>query len=169
MGLAPLSHIKETLDRIFGKGQWAHWELETISFELKLVLDELTRDKISILQAIEIDPKLFYEDITFFLHATDVINNKVADFEHLTTPTSLELAYAIEESKKLEVPKDSFNNVNSDIVETLAYLLREEGYSEPVYPFTFVPISRLTPGQTPEDTDAKRKAIELYITEMGGL
>jgi hypothetical protein len=169
MGLASLSHIKQTLDSIFGKGQWADWELETISFELKLVFDELTQDKISVLQCIELEPELFYGDMSFFLHATDVINNKVADFERLPMPTSLELAYAIEESKLLDIPKESFSKVNSDIIDTVAYLLREEGYSEAVYPFTFVPSSKLAPGQTPEDTDAKRKAIEIYITEMGGL
>lgn len=169
MGLATLSHIKNTLDRIFGKGAWAHWEIETISMELNLVLDELIRDKIGLLQAIEIDPNLFYEDITFFLHAVDVINNKIADFERLPMPTSLELAYAIEESKSLNVNKNSFHKVNSDIVQVLSYLLREEGYSEAVYPFTFVPVSHLVPGQTPIDTEAKRKAIEVYITEMGGL
>lgn len=169
MGLAPLSHIKATLDRIFGKGMWATWELETISFELKLVLDELTRDKISLLQAIELDPSLFYGDMTFFLHAVDVMNNKVADFERLPMPTSLELAYAIEESKALVVNKESFSKSDSDIVETVAYLLREEGYSEPVYPFQFVPASMLQAGQTPDDTEAKKTAIAEYIKGMGGL
>ncbi len=169
MGLAPVSHIKETLDRIFGEGKWLDWELETISFELKLILDELTRDKISLLQAIGKNPSLFYEDMTFFLHATNVINNKVTDFEYLPMPTSLELAYAIEESKKLSVVKDSIHKVNSDIAETISYLLREEGYSEPVYPFNFISIANLEPGQTPEDTEAKKRAIEIYVTEMGGL
>ncbi len=154
---------------MFGKNVWITWEIENISFELKCVLDELTRDKIEILQALTIHPELFYEDISFFLHATDVINNKVADFERLPMPTSLELAYAIEESKLLEVPKDSFTKVNSDIVHTIAYLLREEGYSEPIYPFTFIPADQLHPGQTPEDTEAKKMAIEHYIKEMGGL
>lgn len=169
MGLAPLSHIKTTLDRIFGKGQWATWELETLSFELKLVFDELTRDKIVLLQAIELDPTLFYEDMTFFLHAVDVMNNKVADFERLPMPMSLELAYAIEESKSLNVTKDSFSKANSDIVQTVAYLLREEGYSEPLYPFTFVPKDMLVQGQTPGDTEDKKMAIAEYIKGMGGL
>lgn len=169
MGLAPISHIKATLDRIFGKGQWATWELETISLELKLVLDELTRDKICLLQAIELHPKLFFEDISFFLHATDTINNRVADFDSLPMPNTLELAYAIEESKQLSVPREAFEHPNSDIVQTVAYFLREEGYSEPLYPFTFVPPAVLQPGQTPEDTESKKKAIEAYISEMGGL
>ncbi len=107
--------------------------------------------------------------MTFFLHAVDVMNNKVADFERLPMPTSLELAYAIEESKSLDVHKTEFTKANSDIVQTVAYLLREEGYSEPVYPFTFVPQSMLQPGQTPEDTEAKKTAIAHYIKEMGGL
>jgi hypothetical protein len=169
MGLAPVSHIKATLDRIFGGGQWVTWELETVSMELGLVLDELTRDKICLLQAIEVNPKLFFEDISFFLHATDTINNRVADFDSLPMPNTLELAYAIEESKQLNVPREALSDPKSDIVQAITYLLKEEGYSEPVYPFTFVPNTTLFPGQTPGDTEAKKKAIEVYISEMGGL
>lgn len=169
MGLAPVSHIKATLDRIFGKGQWATWEVETISLELKLVLDELTRDKICLLQALELNPKLFFEDVSFFLHATDTINNRVADFDTLPMPNSLELAYAIEESKQLNVPRESLSNPSSDIVQAVTYLLKQEGYSEPIPPFSFVPATALQPGQTPEDTENKKKAIEAYISAMGGL
>lgn len=169
MGLAPLSHIKQNLDRLFGEGVWYDWELETISFELKLVLDELTRDKISIIQAIGKDPDLFFNDIIFFLHAVEVMNNKIADFESFPVPNSLEIAYAIEESKVLGVNATSLADPNSDIVEALAYLLTEEGYSVPVPPFMFLPPSFLTPGQTPEDSEAKKRAIELYIEHMGGL
>lgn len=169
MGLAPLSHIKKALDRFFGTNDWKDWELETISMELGLVLDELTRDKISLLQAIENNPELFYTNMGFFLHAVDVINNNVADFEYLPLPSSLELAYAIEESKSLDVPKAEFNDPDSSIVNTIAYILNQEGYSEPVYPFTFIPADKLSPGQTPQDTDNKRKAIEEYIKGMNEL
>jgi len=84
-------------------------------------------------------------------------------------PNTLELAYAIEESKLLNVPQDAFEHPSSDIVQTVTYFLRDEGYSEPIFPFTFVPASSLSPGQTPEDTEAKKRAIEVYISEMGGL
>lgn len=169
MGLAPLSHIKSNLDRLFGEGQWCDWEIETISFELKLVLDELTRDKISLLQAMGKNPDLFFNDIIFFLHAVEVMNNKVADFESFPVPNSLEIAYAIEEAKVIGVNATSLADTKSDIVEALAYLLVEEGYSEPVSPFGFIPKGFLSHGQTPDDTEAKKEAIELYIEHMGGL
>lgn len=169
MGLAPLSHIKKTLDRLFGEGIWCDWEIETISFELKLILDPLTRDKISLLQAMGKDPDLFFNDIIFFLHAVEVMNNKVADFDSFPVPNSLEIAYAIEEAKVVGVNATALANPESDIVEALAYLLVEEGYSEPVTPFGFIPKSFLTPGQTPNDTEAKKEAIEVYIEHMGGL
>lgn len=169
MRLAPLSHIKTTLNRLFGEGAWYDWELETISFELKLVLDELTRDKISVIQAIGKDPDLFYNDVIFFLHAVEVMNNKIADFDSFPVPNTLEIAYAIEEAKSLGARATPLADPKSDIVEAIAYLLSEEGYSIPVSPFGFVPIEYLTPGQTPEDSESKKRAIELYIEHMGGL
>jgi hypothetical protein len=165
LGLARLIDIKNNLDRIFGKDAWVGWEIETISFELKVILDELTKDKIGILQVMAMKPDLFFHDSTFFLHTTEVINNKVADFDSFPFPTSLELAYAIEETKFLNLPIDS----SSDVVDIVSYILREEGYSKPVYPFNFIPESKLEAGQTDEDIEAKKKAIYLYINHMNSL
>jgi hypothetical protein len=168
MGLASISHIKATLDRIFGKGGWEDLEIETISITLGVELDGLTRDKISVLQILVTQPELFFEDASFMLYATDVINNIEADFEYVPAPTSLELAYAIVQVRKI-LTEDS---VYIDIAETgfpvtVTYLLRQEGYSAPVYPFEFIPPTSLEAGQTAEDTANKAKAIKRYIKEMG--
>lgn len=165
LALAPISHIRTQLDRIFGSSEWVDWELETISLDLGLLLDELTRDKIKLLQVMAQKPTLFFEDALFFLYATDVINNKVADFEHAPAPNSLELAYAIFEAHQLGLPRPDM----SSIAEVVAYILRQEGYSEPVAPFDFVPASMLSPGQEQVDTEAKKRAIQFYIKHMESL
>jgi hypothetical protein len=167
MGEATLSHIKSTLDRIFGKSEWASLEIETISMVLGLILDGLTRDKIQLLQIFEVHPDKFFDDPVFMLYATDVINNIEADFEYVPTPTSLELAYAIEEVKKILAANDQYFSFDYNIVESVAYLLRQEGYSEPIETFDFIPKDKLVAGQTPEDTENKRKAIKKYLKHMG--
>jgi hypothetical protein len=169
MGLASISHIKNALDRVFGKGEWANLEIETISLTLGIYLDELTRDKISVLQIVETQPELFFDDASFTLYATDVINNIEADFEFVPTPTTLELAFAISEIRKILVENGVYIAVeNSGLVTTAAYILRNEGYSEPIYPFDFIPADKLEAGQTSEDTENKKKAIKRYIKEMSG-
>lgn len=169
LGLASLSSIRDNLNRLFGEFVWIDWELETISHELKLILDELSRDKISLLQIIYRHPNIFFTDIYFFLQAVEVINNKVADFDQLPMPTSLEIAYAIEEAEELGLETPVPTNIKNDVTDTISYILREEGYSEPIYPFGFIPFNLLEKGQTPEDTEAKKNAIEIYIKEMRNL
>lgn len=169
MALASVSHIKATLDRIFGKGEWRDLEIETISITLGVELDGLTRDKISVLQIVETQPELFFEDAAFTLYATDVINNIEADFEFVPAPTTLELAYAIYEVRKVLNENSVYVPVeHSGLVHTAAYILRQEGYSEPVSPFDFIPADMLESGQTAEDTENKKKAIKRYIKEMSG-
>lgn len=169
MGLASIAHIKATLDRIFGKGGWQDLELETISLTLGIELDGLTRDKINVLQILETQPDMFFDDATFTLYATDVINNIEADFEFVPTPTSLELAFAITQVRKVLVDNGVYIPFeDSGLVTTISYILRQEGYSVPVAPFDFIPAAALEAGQTSDDTDNKRKAIRRYIKEMGG-
>lgn len=169
MSLASISHIKKSLDRIFGKGEWRDLEIETISLTLGILLDTLTRDKISVLQIIEGQPEIFFEDAAFTLYATDVINNIEADFEFVPTPTSLELAYAITEVRKVLMENGVYIPVEeSSLVTVAAYMLRQEGYSVPVAPFDFIPPAMLEAGQTSEDTENKKKAIKRYIKAMSG-
>lgn len=167
--LAPLDHIKVVLNKVFKGNAWKDWEIETISDSLNITFDELTRDKIQVLQILEKQPDIFLNNVDFFLHATEVINNKVTDFEYVPMPTTLELAYSLYEGQKLTGFKPHTIKPNSDIVDAVSYLLIEDGYSEPIYPFEFIPKERLTPGQTSADTSAKATAINNYINHMESL
>lgn len=169
LGLATISHIKTSLDRMFGKDAWARWEPETISMELEMAMDDLLLEKIQVLQIIEQLPDLFFEDATFMLYATEVINNNVADFEFVPAPTSLELAFAISEVKKILSAKGVTPDLSGGIAKAAGWILRQEGYSKPLEPFDFIPAETLEKGQPAEDTEAKAKAINAYIKHMEAL
>lgn len=169
LGQAPLSKIKDNLDRMFGKSEWVKWEHETLSLELGLAMDDLLRDKLHVLQIIERKPELFFDDVAFMLHATDVMNNHVADFEHPPAPTTLELGFAIHELKKLYSKLGQTITYPIGFVAATAWFLRQEGYSKPVGPFEFVPEAMLEKGQTEADTAAKKEALEKYIAHMEAL
>ena len=164
MHLAPLDHIYSNLNRLFGTDIWLDWEIETIALELKMPLDDLTQDKIKLLQVLKLRPELFFEDMMFFLYSVEVINNIVADFDYVPMPTSLELAYALFEIEKLSGKKPT--SEDKALIDTIVYFLREEGYSHPIPPFDFIPANRLELGQTEEDTEAKKQAITAYIKHM---
>lgn len=167
LGEAPISHIKSSLDRLLGKGKWESLSLVTISLELKVELDDLLQDKISVLKALAEDPDLFFYDPVFMAYATEVINNNVADFNYFPMPLSLELAFSISEVQKIMKSENAPFVVSAPLVQSVAWILRHEGYSEPVAPFDFVPEEMLTKGQTKEDTANKEKAIQEYIKNMG--
>lgn len=164
MGLAPVHSIVDNLNRIFGKGTWENLEIETIGLELGLALDELTRDKLNLLQLACLHPEVFYTDVLFFLHTVNVVNNNIADFETFPLPSSLEIAYAHTEMKHLFKDKA----YSSGVLKTVKYILDHEGYSEPVWPFSEMGImsEELAKGQEPEDTKKKEEAIKRYIEGM---
>lgn len=169
MDKAPLTDIKDNLDRMFGRLEWVDLEVETISLSIGLVLSPLTVDKIHVLQILVERPELFTEDPVFMFYATEVINNNVADFEYLPTPTSLELAYAIQEVQRLYSTIGFVPVFGYTIQTAIAYVLRHEGFSEPVYPFGFIDPSMLSAGQTEIDTMLKERAITEYIKAMDKL
>lgn len=162
---ASLLTLYSNLNRLFGKGEWLSYEPETFSLHLGVRLDELTLDKIEVLRTLLADPDV-QDDATFILHATDVINNQVADFAHVPVPTTLELAYYIHAVRELMGAAGREFKTTSALKTVAWYLLTEEGYSEPVAPFDFVEKDSLTKGQTPADTAAKRQAIEQYVEHM---
>jgi hypothetical protein len=168
-GLASISKIKDALDKLFVDVAWQHFEPETISLELKLVLDDLLLDKIQVLKILEQAPHLFFDDPTFLLYATDVINNTPANFSSVPSPVSLELAFAISEVKKILAANGQVPEFTPEFVKTIVWMLRQEGYSKPIYPFDFIPESDLERGQTAADTEAKEKAIKTYIDHMESL
>lgn len=162
LGLAPICVIKGQLDRIFGSKEWNEWSLETMSIGLGIIMDELLRDKITLLQTLEINHNLFYDNVLFCLHSAEVLNNKVADFETIPFPNSLELAYAIHEMKKV-YPGD----FKYPVKKALTYVLKNEGYSKAVGIFKGIVFEdELAAGQEASDTRDKEEAIKLYIKGM---
>lgn len=157
-----LCTIRDNLNRIFGPKVWAEYDLETISLELGIVMDELLRDKITLLQILEQDHELFYNDVLFFLHASEVINNKIADFEALPFPSSLEIAYAIFKIGKLYPDEFAYS-----VKKAITYILKDEGYSKPVGIFKNIAFTdELEAGQEKSDSSDKARAIEEYIKGM---
>jgi hypothetical protein len=163
--LTPIVYLKAYLDKALGKDVWIDLEVETLITALDLPFSDLLHDKLYVLKIICLDTDLFYEDFAFTLYATEVMNNKVADFDSIPSVTSLELAYALTQMSMLLAGMGKLPD-ESGIVAGVEYMLRGEGYSEPVYPFGFVPKDVLTSGQTKEDSDDKKTAIELYIAKM---
>lgn len=166
MALAPVSAIARNLDRMYGKDKWPSYELETLSLDMGFVFDELIQDKLNLLQICAQNPNAYFGDVLFFLHSVAVINNNVADFDTFPFPSSLEIAYAHTEMRKL-FPTQEYS---SGVIKTITYILNLEGYSKPVWPFEEMGVkaSDLHEGQTEEDTKNKEKAVKTYIEHMQG-
>jgi hypothetical protein len=155
------------MDSVLGKDAWIDYEVETILSELTLPFySQSLEDKVYLLKTLGAAPELFHEDFWFTMIATDVINGNMADFSQVPHITSLELAYAITQIQLSLSTSDVVSKYNDGFIEGVAYILRNEGYSEPVAPFGFVPKDMLYPGQTKEDSEDKAKAIQLYIKGM---
>jgi len=168
MGDAPSSHIKTILDERYGPKEWLYWDIETFSLDLGVILSDLTRDKIQMLQVLVRKPHLVFEDSSFFMHVVQVMNNEPADFDSLPFPNTLELAFALKELSRIihgYVPPDE----TTVIYNVCLYMMMEEGYSEPVPLFEFVPKEALMAGQESEDTRNKQLAISQYIKHMESL
>lgn len=170
-GLTSLAHLQAVLDSSLGKRVWYAWEPETLLFEMQPSdgdggVDPLLKEKVLALQILGADLNGMLAYPEFLLRYVAIANNESADFDHINVPNSLEIGWAIEEAKKIGTLTDTPFEPTEELADIVAYVLKEEGYSEPVYPFTFVPPSKLTPGQTPEDTKMKSLAIAAYLKHM---
>jgi len=163
---APPTVLKNALDNQFGPTVWPALEMETMTLEAGQEFSELLRDKIHVLQIMELDPELFYENMMFFLHSAHVLNNAVTDFETVPIPTSLEIAFAVATVSSL-FPNEK-HTFSEEIKEVVKHILVQEGYSVAVPPFNMMGIStdQLTPGQTDKDTLDKTHALSLYLKVM---
>ena len=162
--ILPISVIKKVLDKNLGEGSWKDYETETLLLELGLPYSDLLYDKLSVLKVIEHKPNLFFEEPSFLLYSTEVINNTPADFDYLPHINSLEMAFAITEmSAILGMELHSLPAFETGPKMVIRDILLNEGYSEVLPPFDIVGIGELPKGQTPEDTTNKAKAIEDYI------
>lgn len=161
----PLVALLSILDKKFGRDTWKNLEPETVMLELGHP-DYLIQEKIYVLHSVVDELNQALSKPEFLLWYTSVANNQYADFETISLPTSLELAWAIEQAKLICLATNQVFTPSPELIKTIAFLLREDGYSEPVKPFEFVPASELTAGQTPEDVALKKRAVRSYLSYM---
>jgi hypothetical protein len=167
--LHSLAKLKTFLDKHFGAEPWTNFEPETILLDLGVEESSLLVDKLSILRILGNAPELMYQDPILFLYTAEVTNNIHADFDSIPHITMLEAAYAIHSiDQYLRVSK--LTPVYTEaLIKTCSYILRNEGCSEVIEPFTFVPLTELVKGQTESDTADKNKAIKMYTIYMDSL
>lgn len=158
--LIKIGDLKKILESKFGE-DWFYLEPETIEYEFRtngIEVSKLLNDKICLLICLYSNPYLIYENSLFFIHAVEVINNNIAEFDHFPFPTSLELAWAIKELEELlEINLENVNSVSAIV----HYMLRHEGFKHPTKffdKFLDVNVEHLEPN--------KEKAIEMYLDGM---
>lgn len=163
-----LANLQTHLDERYGKREWISLEPETILLDLGYP-GYLVMEKIYVLQVLNANTNHALSLPEFLLWATSVCNNELAEFETLAIPTSLELAFLIEQAKKICLATSQIFTPSEELADTLAYLLSMDGFAEPVPPFDFVPAAKINkekyevPSQV---TEMKKKAIQAYIKHM---
>lgn len=153
-------------------GQWVGFEPETITMELNGAepLPELLLDKIEILQTLNVKPELFFEETVFFCYVCNVVAGTVADPDVFLTPISVEMVAGIMEvTAVLNDWKYPLYEFSDGLKKAVAYLLKQEGFTEPMEIFNFIPAEHFEGLDGTQDKDvveAKRKAIKAAMTYM---
>lgn len=159
----PVSSIKKYLSGVLPLG-WENYETETILLELSEP-SELLSEKVNLVKVIQKNPKLFYEDPIFFLHACEVFNGQVTDFSSLPSINSLEAALAIVDMAKCQdISIEQSDPFSLGLKLTIKEILKDDGYSSLVWPFDSVGVTGLEPGATDQDMKNKAQAIKDYIS-----
>lgn len=181
----PLVYIEKVIEKAFegDPASWKDMEPEVILEKLKEKGHEVTLRLMAKVKLIkyfqdnEINDLL--EDPLRVLYAAEVINNEdsvFADPDYIPSLTSLELAYfvtQIESLGGLSRPE----NAPYEFKKVCSYVLSEEGFHEPPFPFTFLSKEDLYPvymrDELPE-TDKKiqssrQQGIDKYLQLMGRL
>lgn len=165
----PVSSVNAYLSKVLPDG-WENFETETILMELGVQHNDLLVDKINLLRVFKAEPTMFYTDPIFFLHACEVFNGNVTDFDTLPHINSLEAALAIVDASKLlgnDVVEQS-HPFSFGVRELVREILVEDGYSNPIWPFDSVGVVGLSPGATEVDMKNKARAIQEYLAGQGG-
>jgi hypothetical protein len=160
-----ISDLQLLFDKTFGAGAWSDWEPETIMLHFGTG-EPLILEKIYVLKCLNKALNSVISLPEFFLWAVSVCNNEPAEFETINIPSCLEMAWTIEQIKKIGSLTGQVFEPGEELKGTLSHLLRLEGFSEPVPPFEFIPKTQFEPGQTPEDIKMKAVAIKAYIKHM---
>lgn len=161
-----LSSLQKLLDEKYGSKEWIGWEPETIMHDLGEP-DYLVMEKIYILQALNHDVNRLMELPEFVLWTTQVANNEYADFDIITMPTSLEVAWMIEEVKRVSILSGQVFKPSLELCEVLTYLLKEDGFSGKMKPFEFIPDTVFPLASMSDDLNKlKNKGITEYLKHM---
>jgi len=166
--LITLANLQVLLDEKYGKKQWQGLEPETILMDFDFP-DYLVMEKIYVLKALNANLNHCLSIPEFLLWATAVCNNEYADFNTINMPTSLELAFLVEQAKRIGFLIGQNFLPTDELVDTLAYLLAQDGYGEGVFPFEFIPSEKINPERNEVDpglSKAKIIANKKYISEM---
>lgn len=158
--------IKATLEKAFDGDDWKDFEPEFLLLELAEQVGESlpleTIKKTLLLKALEDDPERFYEDPLFLLHAVEILNNTShTNPADVPVVTSLELAYAVNLVGSMYPHEET-----SELKGVCEYVLKEEGFTNAPYPFTFVDDSRLPETESKTDEAKKARAIRAYLRLM---
>lgn len=163
-----LANLHAHLDERYGKKGWTRLEPETILLDLGYP-GYLVMEKIYVLQVLNANVNHALSLPEFVLWATSVCNNELAEFDTLAIPTSLELAFLIEQAKKICLATSQIFVPSAEFVGTLSYLLSMDGFAESTPPFEFVPSDKINKEGyevPPQATEMKQKAITAYIKHM---
>ena len=163
-----LAELLKILDTKLEADEWPRFDPVTVMLELGET-DPLLIEKINILQVCMSGINQALARPEFLLWMIAVANNEPAEFEFIALPTSLELAWAIEQAKRIATLSNQTWAPTEELKMTLEYLLNEDGFSEPLAPFDFITPKLLKPGQTAEDTKLKEIGLKAYIDHMNGI
>lgn len=159
-----ISRLQVLFSQLYGK-DWVDFEPETLMMELGNP-DYLVMEKIFVLQALNKNANGVLAIPEFVSWLASVCNNEYAEFEILTMPNSLELAWAIDEVKRVCKLSGQVFKPQEELIDVLVYLLIEDGFSAPLQPFEFIPADKFTPGASEEDVELKKKGIYAYLDFM---
>ncbi len=164
-----LSNLYQLLNTKLGKGTWENFEPETLLLGIEYSGNDnpIVFEKVFVVLCMAKDFEAVMSHADFILWACAVANGEAAEFEMVALPTSLELAWFIQEVHALGSAMQKPLEALGALRAVSKYVLTEDGYSEPVGPFKgLVDVSELVPGQELEDSLLKEKAINAYLQSM---
>lgn len=160
-----VANLCALLDSKLGAGSWGKLEPETVMIEFGIE-DHMFVEKFRVLQAFCGGVMKALSVPEFYLWSMAVMNNEPAEFEWVQLPNCLEIAWGIEQAKKVAklmsqpfVPSEEFKLLTE-------YLIKEDGFSEPTARFGFLDGKTLEPGAPAEAMKLKEAAMTAYIQHM---
>ena len=162
-----LFHLAVLLDTKLGADTWALLQPETIMIELDCY-EPILIEKLRVLQVLVGGVMAAISKPEFLFWMAAVANGEFAEFERIQIPSSLELAWALVEAKRISALFKESWTPSIELKTVVEYVLNEDGFSTAPPPFEFLgpEFVLLKPGQTEQDSLLKAKAIKGYVDYM---